>query len=118
MHRKILLQAFSRLRSGAAHRRLPAGLSAAYHLARRGYRVTIFESAKDPGGMLRYGIPVYRLPRDVLDAEIQRILDLGVELKCDTKIGRDVSWDDIRKEYAAIYVAIGAHQGKNMGIPG
>jgi len=90
----------------------PSGLSCAYQLARRGYKVTVFESLPKPGGMLRYGIPVYR------DGEIQRILDLGVELKCDTKIGKDVSFDDIRKEYAAIYVAIGAHQGKNMGIPG
>jgi NADPH-dependent glutamate synthase beta subunit-like oxidoreductase/Pyruvate/2-oxoacid:ferredoxin oxidoreductase delta subunit len=96
----------------------PSGLSCAYQLARRGYKVTVFESLPKPGGMLRFGIPVYRLPREVLDGEIQRILDLGVELKCDTKIGKDVSWEDIRKEYAAIYVAIGAHQGKNMGIPG
>jgi NADPH-dependent glutamate synthase beta subunit-like oxidoreductase len=96
----------------------PSGLSCAYQLARRGYKVTVFEGLPKPGGMLRYGIPVYRLPREVLDAEIQRILDMGVELKCDTKIGKDVTWDEIRKEYAAIYVAIGAHQGKNMGIPG
>ena len=96
----------------------PSGLSCAYQLARRGYKVTVFEGLPKAGGMLRYGIPVYRLPREVLDGEIQRILDLGVELKCDTKIGKDVSFDDISKEYAAIYVAIGAHQGKNMGIPG
>ena len=96
----------------------PSGLSCAYQLARRGYKVTVFESLPKAGGMLRYGIPVYRLPREILDAEIQRIVDLGVELKCDTKIGRDVSWDDIRKGYDAIYVAIGAHQGKNLGIPG
>jgi len=96
----------------------PSGLSCAYQLARRGYKVTVFEGLPKPGGMLRYGIPVYRLPREVLDAEIQRILDLGVELRCDTKIGRDVTWDEIRKEHDAIYVAIGAHQGKNMGIPG
>jgi len=96
----------------------PSGLSCAYQLVRRGYKVTVFEGLPKAGGMLRYGIPVYRLPREVLDAEIQRIVDLGVELKCDTKIGKDVSFDDIRKEYDAIYVAIGAHQGKNMGIPG
>jgi len=96
----------------------PSGLSCAYQLARRGYQVTVFESLPKPGGMLRYGIPVYRLPREVLDAEIQRIVDLGVELKCATKIGKDVSFDDMKKEYDAIYVAIGAHQGKNMGIPG
>jgi NADPH-dependent glutamate synthase beta subunit-like oxidoreductase len=96
----------------------PSGLSCAYQLARRGYKVTVFEGLPKPGGMLRYGIPVYRLPREILDGEIQRSLDLGVELKGDTKIGKDVTWEDIRKEYAAIYVAIGAHQGKNMGIPG
>jgi NADPH-dependent glutamate synthase beta subunit-like oxidoreductase len=96
----------------------PSGLSCAYQLARRGYKVTVFEGLPKAGGMLRYGIPVYRLPREILDAEIQRILDLGVELKCDTKIGKDVAFEDIRKEYDAIYVAIGAHQGKNMGIPG
>jgi dissimilatory sulfite reductase flavoprotein subunit len=96
----------------------PSGLSCAYQLARRGYKVTVFESLPKAGGMLRYGIPVYRLPREIIDAEVQRILDLGVELKLDTKIGKDVSYDDIKKDYAAIYVAIGAHQGKAMGIPG
>ena len=96
----------------------PSGLSCAYQLARRGYKVTVFEGLPKAGGMLRYGIPVYRLPREILDAEIQRIVDLGVELKCDTKIGKDVEFADIRKEYDAIYVAIGAHQGRNMGIPG
>ncbi len=80
--------------------------------------MTVFEGLPKPGGMLRYGIPVYRLPREILDAEIQRILDLGVELKCDTKIGQDVAFADIRKEFDAIYVSIGAHQGRNMGIPG
>jgi len=96
----------------------PSGMSCAYQLARRGYKVTVFESLPRAGGMLRYGIPVYRLPREVIDAEVQRILDLGVELKLDTKIGKDVSYDDIKKNYDAIYVAIGAHQGKAMGIPG
>jgi NADPH-dependent glutamate synthase beta subunit-like oxidoreductase/Pyruvate/2-oxoacid:ferredoxin oxidoreductase delta subunit len=96
----------------------PSGLSCAYHLARRGYRVTVFESLPKAGGMLRYGIPVYRLPREVLDAEIQRIVDFGVELRCNTRIGRDVSFDELRNGYAAIYVAIGAHQGKKLGIPG
>jgi len=96
----------------------PSGLSCAYHLARRGYQVTVFESLPKAGGMLRYGIPVYRLPREVLDAEIQRIVDFGVELRCGTRIGRDVSFDELRKGFAAIYVAIGAHQGKKLGIPG
>jgi NADPH-dependent glutamate synthase beta subunit-like oxidoreductase len=96
----------------------PSGLSCAYQLARRGYKVTVFEGLPKPGGMLRYGIPVYRLPREVLDAEIQRIADLGVEIKCNTKIGKDISFDHIRTNYDAIYVAIGAHQGKNLGVPG
>jgi NADPH-dependent glutamate synthase beta subunit-like oxidoreductase len=96
----------------------PSGMACAYQLARRGYSVTVFESLPKPGGMLRYGIPEYRLPRDVLDAEIQRIVNFGVELKCDTKIGKDVSFADLRKDFSAIYVAIGAHQGKDMGIPG
>ncbi len=96
----------------------PSGLSCAYQLARLGYPVTVFESLPKAGGMLRYGIPVYRLPREVLDAEIQRIVDLGVELKTDCKIGRDVTFEQLRKDYAAIYVAIGAHQGKNLGVPG
>lgn len=96
----------------------PSGLACAYQLARRGYKVTVFEGLPKPGGMLRYGIPVYRLPREIIDAEVQRILDLGVELKLGTKIGVDVTWEDIRSEYDAIYVAIGAHQGKAMGIPG
>jgi NADPH-dependent glutamate synthase beta subunit-like oxidoreductase len=96
----------------------PSGLSCAYHLARRGYSVTVFEGLPHAGGMLRYGIPVYRLPREVLDAEIQRILDLGVELKLDCKVGSEITFDEIKSEYDAIYVAIGAHQGKSLGIPG
>jgi len=96
----------------------PSGLSCAYQLARRSYRVTVFESLPRAGGMLRYGIPAYRLPREVLDGEIQTILDLGVELRCSSKVGKDVSFETLRKDYAAIYVAIGAHQGKNLGIPG
>ncbi|MCU0302958.1 MAG: NAD(P)-binding protein [Thermoanaerobaculales bacterium] len=96
----------------------PSGLSCAYQLARRGYKVTVFENLPKPGGMLRYGIPVYRLPREIIDAEVQRILDLGVELRCDCKIGKDIAFSDIKAEYDAIYVAIGAHQGKAMGIPG
>jgi len=96
----------------------PSGMACAYQLARRGYSVTVFESLPKPGGMLRYGIPEYRLPREVLDAEIQRIVDFGVELKCDTKVGKDVSFADLRKDYQAIYMAIGAHQGKKLGIEG
>jgi NADPH-dependent glutamate synthase beta subunit-like oxidoreductase len=96
----------------------PAGLSCAYQLARRGYKVTVFESLPYGGGMLRYGIPVYRLPREVLDAEIQTIADLGVEIRFSTVVGKDVSFDDLRKDYDAIFIGIGAHRGKNLGIPG
>jgi NADPH-dependent glutamate synthase beta subunit-like oxidoreductase/Pyruvate/2-oxoacid:ferredoxin oxidoreductase delta subunit len=96
----------------------PAGLSCAYQLARRGYPVTMFEAFSQPGGMLRYGIPKYRLPRNVLDAEIQRILDLGVELKCNCVVGKDASLEQLRKEYKALFVGIGAHKGLTIGIPG
>jgi NADPH-dependent glutamate synthase beta subunit-like oxidoreductase len=96
----------------------PAGLSCAYQLARRGYAVTVFESLPHVGGMLRYGIPQYRLPRQVIDAEVQKIRDLGVEIRCGVKVGKDVSFADLRRDYAAIFLAIGAHQGKALGIPG
>lgn len=96
----------------------PSGLSVAYQLARRAYAVTVFEALPKAGGMLRYGIPVYRLPREILDGEIQRILDLGVELKCGTAVGRDISLDELRKGFSAIYLAIGAHKGRKMGIAG
>jgi len=96
----------------------PSGLSCAYQLARRGYKVTVFEAFDKPGGMLRYGIPQYRLPREVLDAEIQRILDLGVELKTGVTIGKELTLEDLKKDYAAVFVGIGAHKGKTMGLPG
>jgi NADPH-dependent glutamate synthase beta subunit-like oxidoreductase/Pyruvate/2-oxoacid:ferredoxin oxidoreductase delta subunit len=96
----------------------PAGLSCAYHLARRGYPVTVFEAFSRPGGMLRYGIPAYRLPREVLDAEINRILDLGVELRCNTHIGADVPIEDIRRDYKAVFVGVGAQGGVKLRIPG
>ncbi len=96
----------------------PAGLSCAYHLARRGYPVTVFEAFAKPGGMLRYGIPRYRLPAGVLDAEIQRILDLGVDLQCNTVVGRDIGFDALRDRYKAVFVGIGAHKGLRLGVPG
>ena len=96
----------------------PAGLSCAYQLARRGYPVTVFEAFPKPGGMLRYGIPAYRLPRGILDAEIARLLALGVELRCQTMVGREVAYDDLRQDYAAIFVGIGAHKGLRLGVPG
>jgi NADPH-dependent glutamate synthase beta subunit-like oxidoreductase/Pyruvate/2-oxoacid:ferredoxin oxidoreductase delta subunit len=87
-------------------------------LARLGYPVTVFEGFDKAGGMLRYGIPKYRLPREVLDAEIQNILDLGVELKTNFMVGKDATMDDLRKEYAAIFVGIGAHKGYKLGVDG
>ena len=96
----------------------PAGLSCAYQLARRGYSVTVFEAFPQPGGMLRYGIPKYRLPREVLDAEIARILELGVELKCDCMVGRDLTMAELRQQYQAVFVGIGAQKSIRLNIPG
>lgn len=96
----------------------PAGLSAAFQMARRGYPVTIFEAFEKSGGMLRYGIPSYRLPEDILDAEVAAITDLGVEIKYGTRVGTDVSMDDLKKDFDAIYLGIGAHEGWVLGIPG
>ena len=96
----------------------PSGLSCAYQMARRGYQVTIFEAFEKAGGMLRYGIPSYRLPDAILDAEIQNILDLGVELKCNTRVGREVSYETLRNDFDAVYLAMGAHKGSNMGVEG
>jgi NADPH-dependent glutamate synthase beta subunit-like oxidoreductase len=96
----------------------PAGLSCAYHLARRGYPVTVFESLPEPGGMLRWGIPDYRLPRGVLAAEVGRIAALGVEFRCGTAVGKDVSFADLQRDHAAVFVAVGAHQGKKLRVEG
>jgi len=96
----------------------PGGLSCAYQLARRGYGVTVFEASDKPGGMLRWGIPRYRLPADVLDGEIQKILDLGVELKCNTRIGGGTSLDDLRNQHQAVFVSIGAHKGLKLRVEG
>lgn len=96
----------------------PSGLSCAYQLARKGYAVTVFEAYAKSGGMLRYGIPTYRLPEDVLDAEVQKILDLGVEIKYNTRVGKDISLKDLKSKYNALYMAIGAHIGWSLGIPG
>lgn len=96
----------------------PAGLTCAYHLARMGYKVTVFEAFPKAGGMLRYGIPPYRLPHDILDAEIKRITDMGVELKLDCAVGRDIPYDDVANEYDAVFVGIGAHKGRALRLEG
>ncbi|HEX9883559.1 MAG TPA: NAD(P)-binding protein, partial [Desulfobaccales bacterium] len=95
----------------------PAGLTCAYHLARQGYRPTIFEALPKAGGMLRVGIPDYRLPKDVLDQEIDNILRLGVTLKTNTALGRDFTLDGLFEEgYQAVFLGIGCHVGKPLGI--
>jgi heterodisulfide reductase subunit A len=97
----------------------PAGLTAAHDLARRGYRVTIFESLPLAGGMLAVGIPSYRLPRDIIQTEIRAIEDLGVTIKLNTTFGRDITFEELKEEgYEAVFLAIGAHQGLKLGIPG
>ena len=96
----------------------PGGLSAAYYLALMGQKVTIFEQRKQLGGMLRYGIPNYRFPRKKLDEEIDSILSTGIEVKKNISVGKDISFDDITKEYDATYISIGAHADKKIGIEG
>lgn len=97
----------------------PAGLSAAYHLRRRGHACTIFEANKGLGGMFRFGIPGYRVPRDMLDAEIQRILDLGqIEIKLETRIGTDITVEQLEQDYDAILWAIGCQSGRGLPVPG
>jgi formate dehydrogenase major subunit len=96
----------------------PSGLSFAYQMARRGYQVAVYEGREQAGGMLRYGIPDYRLPPAVLDAEINRILEVGVDLKLNTSVGRDVALGELRSRHDALYLGIGAQRGRGLGIPG
>lgn len=97
----------------------PAGLSCAYQLARKGYPVTIFEAMAVTGGMIRVGIPDYRLPKQVLDNEVNYIKRWGVEIKTNTALGRDFSLDDLSKQgYKAVFLGLGCHVGSKMGIPG
>ncbi len=96
----------------------PGGLAAAYHLALMGYEPTLFEELPELGGMLRYGIPSYRLPRDILDQEIEFILKVGVKTKTNCRVGHDVTLDDLQKDYDALFIAVGAHRNLSIGIPG
>ena len=96
----------------------PGGLSAAYYLSLMGHKVTVYEKQKMLGGMLRYGIPSYRFPREKLDAEIASILSLGIEVKTEVDVGTDPSLDDLRRQYDCLYLSIGAHTDKKTGIPG
>ena len=96
----------------------PSGLSCAYYLTLMGHKVTVYEEAKQLGGMLRYGIPNYRFPRHLLNAEIESILSLGIEVHTGITVGKDIWIEDLQKEYDCLYIAIGAHQDKKTGIPG
>ena len=96
----------------------PGGLSAAYYLARMGHDVTIYEQRKHLGGMLRYGIPSYRLPKDILDHEIDGILKAGIHVKKNVRIGKDIDVNTLRKSCDAMYICIGAHVGRTIGIEG
>ncbi len=96
----------------------PAGLTAAYDLVRLGHEITVFEALEKPGGMPRYGIPEYRLPYDRLDADIGVIESLGVDIRCDTRVGRDLSMLDLERDYDAVLVAIGLQQGRSTRIAG
>ncbi len=96
----------------------PAGLAAAYFMRQDGHAVTVFEANAKLGGMMRYGIPGYRTPRDMLDIEIGRITDMGVEVKLNTKVGVDVTVASLEDEYDAIFWALGAQKGRPLPIPG
>ncbi len=96
----------------------PAGLSCAYYLALKGYKPTVFEKHEHPGGMMRYGIPSYKLEKDVIDAEIDILKELGVEIKCGVEVGKDVTLNELRKQgYCGFYLAIGCQGGRLPGIP-
>lgn len=97
----------------------PAGLSCAYYLAEMGYYPTVFEKNDKPGGMLTYGIPSYKLEKNVIDAEIEIMREMGVEIKCGVEVGKDVTLDELRNEgYKAFYIAIGCQGGRLPNVPG
>ncbi|MCR5721577.1 MAG: FAD-dependent oxidoreductase, partial [Lachnospiraceae bacterium] len=97
----------------------PAGLSCAYYLAEKGYRPTIFEKNERPGGMLTYGIPSYKLEKNVIDAEIEIMRIMGVEIKCGIEVGKDITLDELRQQgYKAFYIAIGCQGGRKVGVAG
>jgi NADPH-dependent glutamate synthase beta subunit-like oxidoreductase len=96
----------------------PAGLAAAYQLRRKGHAVTIFDDHAELGGMAKYGVPGYRLPRTHLDGEINRILAMGVEVRAGTRVGRDVQLKDLEAQYGAVLIAIGCKAGKPLPVPG
>ena len=96
----------------------PASLSAAYQMRRKGHTCVIFEEHELLGGMIRYGIPGYRTPRDVLDGEINRILAMGVEARCNTRVGRDITLEEIHAQFDAVFLGLGAQAGQMLDVPG
>lgn len=96
----------------------PAGLTAAFDLARQGHGVTVFEAQDQPGGMTRWGIPEYRLPYAAIDRDIDVIRSVGVEIRCNIRVGLDLALEDLRQEYDAVLLALGLHQGRATRIPG
>lgn len=96
----------------------PAGLTAAYHLARMGHSPVVFEAQSEPGGMLVWGIPEYRLPKEIVRKEVKAIQDLGVEIKTNTLVGKDISFGELRSNYDAVFIATGADKSLSLGIPG
>ena len=96
----------------------PAGLTCARDLALRGYSVKVFEELPTPGGMLSWGIPSYRLPREILGKEIDDIRKLGVTIQCGVRVGRDLPWDAVNKDFDYVYLAPGAHKSQRMGVEG
>lgn len=96
----------------------PASLSFGYQMARRGYPVAFYDKNEEPGGMLRHAIPDYRLPREVLDAEIQRVLDLPVSLRRNTEVGIDIGFDELRDQHTLVFLGLGAQAARSLGIPG
>ncbi len=96
----------------------PAGLMCAYELRQRGYKPTIFEAQSVPGGMLTLGIPAFRLPRKILNADIERLKAIGIEIKTNAPVGKTVTLEALRKQYSAVFVAIGAHIERKLKVPG
>jgi heterodisulfide reductase subunit A-like polyferredoxin len=94
----------------------PSGLSAAWELALRGHAVTIFEANAKPGGMLRYGIPAYRLPREILDGEIDRVLSVGIDIQYNKRLGQDISLDDLRSQFDAVFLGTGLHLSRSLPL--
>ena len=96
----------------------PAGLTCAFYLAKMGYRITIYEALSEPGGILAVGIPSYRLPKDTLKWEIDQILEMGIEVKANVRVGKEIELEAIRRDYDSVFLSTGVHKCKEIGVPG